>query len=116
MAVPLVQVNLAPQPPAPGPGLASATAPAVLAAPVAGVASILNAVAIFNQSLEKSLELRFDGLELKFDGLEQRLDGLLRDTVISGNIAKGSGLTLPYSEVLFLDGTKPTIAVTAVPA
>ncbi|KAF7354516.1 hypothetical protein MVEN_01141000 [Mycena venus] len=95
------QIAQAPQPAPPG----AAVAPPAPAAPMAGVALILNAIATSNQALNRRLDM-----------LNTRLDGLQRETAINGNIGKGTGLHIPYTEVLFLDGSQPTVATAAVPA
>ncbi|KAJ7314580.1 hypothetical protein DFH08DRAFT_1087173 [Mycena albidolilacea] len=65
---------------------------------MAGVAMILNAIAASNQALNG------------------RLNDLQREIAINGNITKGTGLKIPHAEALFLDGTRPTAPVAAVPA
>ncbi|KAJ7803198.1 hypothetical protein B0H14DRAFT_3487719 [Mycena olivaceomarginata] len=65
----------------------------------------LDAIATSNQALNQRLDM-----------LNTRLDGLQREAAINGNIAKGTGLRIPYNEVLFLDGSQPTVATAAVPA
>ncbi|KAJ7874038.1 hypothetical protein B0H14DRAFT_2718773 [Mycena olivaceomarginata] len=108
--VPIVVVEaiaLAPQPapPTPGPGPAAAAAPPAPAAPMAGVALIFNTIAASNQALNRRL-----------DALSVTLNDLQRETAINGNVAKGTGLHIPYTEVPFLDGTLPTVAVVAAAA
>ncbi|KAJ7137831.1 hypothetical protein C8R44DRAFT_766312 [Mycena epipterygia] len=78
---------LAAAPPAPGP------VPAVPAAPMAGVALVLAAV--------NALGGRLDG----------RLDSIDRQLAINSNLAKGTGCAIPYAEVAFLDGSRPSVAV-----
>ncbi|KAJ7831912.1 hypothetical protein B0H14DRAFT_2803972 [Mycena olivaceomarginata] len=101
------QIALAPQPapPTPGPGPAAAAAPPAPAAPMAGVALIFNTIAASNQALNRRL-----------DALSVTLNDLQRETAINGNVAKGTGLHIPYTEVPFLDGTLPTVAVVAAAA
>ncbi|KAJ7921344.1 hypothetical protein B0H13DRAFT_2656036 [Mycena leptocephala] len=47
----------------------------------------------------------------KITALERRMDGIQRELAFTGNIGKGTGHQIPYSEVLFLDGSRPTVAV-----
>ncbi|KAJ6531186.1 hypothetical protein B0H19DRAFT_1273402 [Mycena capillaripes] len=79
-------------PPPPGPP--AAVAPA---AP-AGTALILNALAALEHKLNIGL-----------DDLERNLAGLHRQT--NGNIKKGTGYQIPYTEVPFVDGSQPSVAV-----
>ncbi|KAJ7303008.1 hypothetical protein DFH08DRAFT_1089558 [Mycena albidolilacea] len=69
------------------------------------VALTLDAIAASNQALNRRLDM-----------LNTRLDGLQREAAINSNIAKGTGLRIPYTEVLFLDGSQPTVATAAAPA
>jgi len=78
---------------APAPGPAAAAPPAGPAAPLAGAALILNAIA----------------------ALDRRLDSFQRQMAINGNMGKGTGHQMPYTEVLFLDGSLPSVAVLAQP-
>ncbi|KAJ6618187.1 hypothetical protein B0H10DRAFT_1268114 [Mycena sp. CBHHK59/15] len=68
-----------------------------LPAPLAGAALILNAIA----ALDRRLSLRLDSFQ--------------REMAINGNMGKGTGYQNPYTEVLFLDGSLPSVAVPAQP-
>ncbi|KAJ7717077.1 hypothetical protein DFH07DRAFT_1068278, partial [Mycena maculata] len=93
------QIALVPQPvpPAPAPG----AAPQAPAAPMAGIALALQAIVAVDQ---------------KLDTLLTTVNDLKCQTVINGNLAKHTGILIPFSEVLFIDGTRPTVAVAAVAA
>ncbi|KAJ7619908.1 hypothetical protein DFH06DRAFT_1234381 [Mycena polygramma] len=111
------QVALAPQPAINAPGVA-APAPA-LAAPMAGIAMILNAIAVADQAANtrhNDLKRRLDTFDRRLNNFDRRLDNFDRQMAINGNLVKGTGTQYPYSEVLFLDGTRPTVATAARPA
>ncbi|KAJ7463974.1 hypothetical protein FB451DRAFT_1561913 [Mycena latifolia] len=78
------------------PGPTAAAAPATPAPLASDAAQILNAIA---------------ALERRLDGFERRLDDVQRETAIIGNMVKGTGSHLPYTEVLFMDGSRPSEAV-----
>ncbi|KAF5379036.1 hypothetical protein D9615_006015 [Tricholomella constricta] len=80
---------------APAPGPAAAVPPAGLAAPLAGAALILNAIA--------ALDLFRGRWPLQVS------------IYLTGNMGKGTGHQIPYTEVLFLDGSLPSVAVLAQP-
>ncbi|KAJ7083110.1 hypothetical protein B0H15DRAFT_427962 [Mycena belliarum] len=89
--------------------LLAAAAPAAPAAPGAplaagGVALILTTI--------RALGNRLDA---RMDGIDQRLDGLQREIAFNGNIGKGTGVHIPFTEVLFRDGSLPSVAVVAAP-
>ncbi|KAJ7455308.1 hypothetical protein B0H11DRAFT_251579 [Mycena galericulata] len=79
----------------PVPGLAPAVAPAAPAAPLlaGGVAQILYGIV----------------------ELQGRLNRMERELAINGNIKRGAGYDIPYTEVLFVDGSQPSLAVPAQP-
>ncbi|KAJ7677269.1 hypothetical protein B0H17DRAFT_121942 [Mycena rosella] len=92
------------------PALVPAGAPEAPAAPLVGdVPLILNALG----ALRTSTDLRMDALERR---MERRMDNFQRDLAIIGNMGKGTGQSTPYSEVLFLDGSLPSVAVPVQPA
>ncbi|KAJ7673292.1 hypothetical protein DFH06DRAFT_1175199 [Mycena polygramma] len=74
-------------------------------APMAGIAMILNAIAVADQAANT-----------RHNNLKRRFDTFDRQMAINGNLVKGTGTQYPYSEVLFLDGTRPTVATAARPA
>ncbi|KAJ6544570.1 hypothetical protein DFH09DRAFT_1088444 [Mycena vulgaris] len=77
-------------PPLPGPAAATAHAD-----PLGGAAPILDAIA--------ALENR----------LNHRLDGFERRLAIASNMYRGTGYKVPYTEVLFVDGSTPSVLVSA---
>lgn len=82
---------------APAPAPAAAAPPAAPAAPLAGAAIVLNAIAALDRRLDR------------------RLNDIQRQIAINGNMGKGTGHQIPYEEVLFLDGSRPSVAVPAQP-
>ncbi|KAJ7207950.1 hypothetical protein GGX14DRAFT_396149 [Mycena pura] len=84
--------------------IALATGPAAAAlppGPLAGVVQRLHAINQMNKKLEE---------------IHGSLKDLQRDTAINDNMRRGAGVSLPYIEVLFQDGTRPTVAIADVPA
>ncbi|KAJ7667484.1 hypothetical protein DFH06DRAFT_219233 [Mycena polygramma] len=77
-----------------------------------GVEMILNAIAAGNQAENA----RFDTLERKIAITTNRLEIVITPQFISHNLLKGTGTQIPYSEIRFLDGTRPTVATADRPA
>ncbi|KAJ6544572.1 hypothetical protein DFH09DRAFT_1389875, partial [Mycena vulgaris] len=55
-------------------------------------------------------------LDARLDALDRRLDSIQREVALNGNMEKGTGYKHPYAEVLFVDGSRPSVAVPALPA
>ncbi|KAJ6544611.1 hypothetical protein DFH09DRAFT_1367812 [Mycena vulgaris] len=55
-------------------------------------------------------------LDARLDALDCRLDSIQREVALNGNMEKGTGYKHPYAEVLFVDGSRPSVAVPALPA
>ncbi|KAE9409010.1 hypothetical protein BT96DRAFT_1013149 [Gymnopus androsaceus JB14] len=91
-----------------------ALAPAEVAAP----APILLGAAYFmtqTYTLLADIINRLDTIMTKFDDRSRdimtKMDDMSRNIAISSNVRKGTGFTIPYTEVGFIDGSLPSQAV-----